>query len=178
MAPKPFYEILVDEIEAQVRADVAQSGGSSRPETQPGVHQPSPRASFINERLEAWLATHVERVIPGRGRSPRQAYGIKKSSSRSQKQAAPEPATIEIRVRASGAEALCAVELLGRTSGIKLQDTFSESELKTAWRRAALQSHPDRFTGADPALQTRQTELFRELALAYDLLSQLFDVAA
>ncbi|RYZ66999.1 MAG: hypothetical protein EOP05_18340, partial [Proteobacteria bacterium] len=69
------------------------------------------------------------------------------------------------------AEQLCAIAILSRESGFTLESSFTEDQLKSAWRKAAMKTHPDRFAAEDQFKQIRMAAIFRELCEAYDLLS-------
>ena len=47
--------------------------------------------------------------------------------------------------------------------------------LKTAFRKKAKETHPDLFTAHDPKVQQRQSELFRVVNDAYDIMQKYFD---
>lgn len=49
--------------------------------------------------------------------------------------------------------------------------TASDAEIKTAYRKKALETHPDKFHNASPQIKERQAELFRQIKEAYDVLS-------
>lgn len=181
MPSKSFIEVLEEqirtdlrrEVEAEVRAEMEAKAKSS---TGPG----SRRSAFKAESLETWLATHVSRSSFAK----RAAYA-KPSPAETTKASAPvenarpdstEDVTTRVQTaRATSAEELCALELLVRNSGAKLRPEFTEAELKSVWRRAALKTHPDRFCGEERIIQVQKAALFRELASAYDTLRRLFD---
>lgn len=80
----------------------------------------------------------------------------------------------EPRITLDNVENLIAAELIRRHSGCQFGETLSRSELKSAWRKAALKTHPDRFCQADPTTQARMNLVFSELTKAYDQLLALF----
>ncbi len=152
------------EIEAEVRAELKAEATPARPE--------AIRNERLADRLETWLAANVGRVSFAR----RPAYDAPKS-----KPASPPPPKVETpraaepTVRATTVEDMCALELLLRVSGSKLQSEFTASQLKGVWRRAALKTHPDRFANEDRLVQMQKAALFRELASAYEHLQYLFE---
>lgn len=177
MKTKSFIEVLEEqirldlrkEIEAEVRAEL-----SRNTEAAPLKAKPISGA----ERIETWLSARLQQF----SFHPRATGYPKKPSPAKEphvRQAPPSKMdrVIEkevIRKRAESFETICAMELLKRHSGGKLPESFSESELKSAWRHAALKTHPDRHIGEDHVIQARASALFRELQLAYTILSELF----
>jgi hypothetical protein len=75
-------------------------------------------------------------------------------------------------------EEICALELIRRTSSVSIGDSYTEGELKTAWRKAARKTHPDLFAQADQVTQMRMSVLFRELAEAFEHLQAAFETPA
>lgn len=62
----------------------------------------------------------------------------------------------------------------GRAWALKilgLKEGATEEEIKKAYRKAALQYHPDRLTNASEAQVAKATEKFREICEAYEILS-------
>lgn len=179
MAGKLFYEILEEqlrselrkELEAEIRAEL-----EARPRTSPTADQSELlKHEGARGRIETWLATNVKQTTFAARRPGFQGYRIETARPKAQYVAQPkaekEPELkIEPRYQATSIEDLCRLELL-RRNGARIADAFTEHELKTAWRKAALKTHPDRFAQADHATQLRMSALFRELAEAYDVLS-------
>jgi hypothetical protein len=171
---KSFIEVLEEqirtdlrrEIEAEVRAEMKSSASAPT--------ESSPAAEAMAGRFEVWLATHV-----GRTSFARKATYAKSGTRPMAREAAPAPAApvapLEpARVRATTVEEICALELLLRHSGSRLETEFTEAQLKSVWRRAALKSHPDRFVAQEALVQLQKAALFRELASAYETLERLF----
>lgn len=158
------------EIEAEVRAEMEAKAN-------PSVKTETTRIEAMAGSLEAWLAAHVGRT----------SFGLKATYAKSAARPAPSTPPIEKKAaatrtaRATTVEQLCAVELLSRHSTLRLENEFTDAQLKQVWRRAALKSHPDRFTSEESLVQLQKAALFRELASAYETLEHLFekqDVAA
>ncbi len=174
-----FIEILEEqirkdlrkEIEAEVRAELAKEKGQEFAEN----------TADPTENLAARLATGLKRFTfrtqthVGYPRSKRPETVSTRPEPR-EPNAKPVPP--EIRKRAETFQTLCAFELLRRHSGNRLPEEFTESELKSAWRQAALKSHPDRHLDADATTQAQMAALFRELQTAYALLAELFQIKA
>ena len=62
----------------------------------------------------------------------------------------------------------------GRAWALKilgLKEGATEEEIKKAYRKAALQYHPDRLTNASESQVAKATEKFREICEAYEILS-------
>ncbi|MES2964019.1 MAG: J domain-containing protein [Bdellovibrionota bacterium] len=169
---KSFIEVLEEqirtdlrrEIEAEVRAEMKKSTNTAQ--------DSSPRIDAMAGSLETWLATHV-----GRTSFARKATYAKSAARPVAREETPPPVApaASLRVRAKTVEEICALELLLRHSGSRLGTEFTETELRSVWRRAALKSHPDRFVGQEALVQLQKAALFRELASAYETLGSLFD---
>lgn len=176
MKAKSFIEILEDqirsdlrkEIEAEVRAELAKEKDKDP------INETAPDPT---ENLAARLSTQMKRFtfkVRNAGAYPRSRQKqAARTTPPAQKISLNQPRP-EKRVRAQTLEALCAFELLRRHSGGSLPENFTEAELKSAWRHAALKTHPDRHLGADASAQAETAALFRELQSAYSILSALF----
>lgn len=172
---KSFFEVLEaqirtdlrQEIEAEVRAEMKRQDASKA--------GPTPTIGLA-DRLETWLVTNVTPSFVAR----RSTYSKKTSSPKPEQPAPPtKPVRSETIVQLTTVRELCALELLSRHAGMKLQtNELSESQFKSMWRRAALKTHPDRFTGEDALVQVQKTALFRELCEAYECLELLFEARA
>lgn len=181
MKAKSFIEVLEEqirldlrkEIEAEVRASFAKEMANEARGPEPQTTAPS----SPKERLDGWLSVHLKRFSfqhqaassPYPRRTPPPTPQGSKSPETSPPQQASPP-----RSQAQTFEELCALELLRRHSGGKLPECFSEAELKSAWRHAALKTHPDRHIGENHSVQAQAAALFRELQLAYTVLSETF----
>lgn len=205
MKTKAFYEVLEDqirsdlrkEIEAEVRARLAdefrKSGSPNQdptPDTENGTNNGTRNKATAFERLETWLASHVQRPAFASNARASQTYhagyaGSKANRPRTeaQNEAAAHtdhknPTVKESRTEpvyeVKTVEELCALELL-RRHGAQVDNRFTASELKTAWRKAALKTHPDRFMTSDAATQAKMAATFREISEAYDRLQSAFD---
>ncbi len=150
---RSFIEILEDEIREDLKREM-------REELEFARRPVNPQAIHAAGRLETWLASHVGPVTFKAARKP---YG-----EPPKRQSPPPPPPTRAP---ETTEEMVAVALLSRHAGHALSERFTEAELKTVWRKAALKTHPDRFTGADSVTLMRATALFRELASAYELLS-------
>ena len=182
MAAKSFIDILQDQMRADLRKEVEEEvrrelgrEGLRHDEGAASRHQAAAKAG----RIETWLTTHLEAAVFQRQSQGRAAYHkagpAKSNSEKPNLKVEKSPEATEIRLHARTLEQLTALELLRRHSGARIPDSFTEQELKGAWRRAALKSHPDRFAQADATTQALASALFRELAEAYDLLARLFE---
>jgi hypothetical protein len=171
MAAKSFIEILEQEIRKDLREEIE---NQVRKEMQAGKRQ----TPHVSESWETWLVSNVEKAFFSRSQEARRVYSGATPPPRSAKK--PKPKVDDLNLRpdehrtAVRFEEACAVELLCRHSGITIPEAFTRAELKSAWRKAALKSHPDRFSQADQAAQAHAAALFRELAHAYELLENLF----
>jgi hypothetical protein len=198
MAAKSFIEILEqeirkdlrEEIETQVRKEM-QAEKRQAPHAysyaseQDSGHTPE---SKVAEGLETWLAANVEKIFFPRAQAARHSYKSSAPKSSASKSSAAKPSqptsstsmtpdlgTSSVQRRSAKTfEAACAFELLKRHSGVGMPEAFSMMELKGAWRKAALKSHPDRFAQSDQVTQARAAALFRELASAFEILENLF----
>jgi DnaJ domain len=197
---KSFIEVLEAEIRADLRKEIeaevlARFGQASQPTHQGSKTSPAgSQAVHAAGRLETWLATNMGRTTFARpqafrsyGSAPKAASGsTAHATSKAQAQTAEHagfaqkasPASADVTRRtAATPEELCALELFNRISGSKLGTSFTEDEIKTAWRKAALKTHPDRFASEDQITQARMSAIFRELCEAYELLSNTSNTA-
>jgi hypothetical protein len=189
MAGKSFYEVLESQIRAELRAEFEAQYQEQR---HSNVRETASTSALegAQGRLETWLVSHVEKTHFSRGEFGRRAYGnnanrrdarnarsvprpmpalTKPSDSKKKTEAAPRPPSSAdhiVRYEARTLEELCLVELL-RRHGAEIGDSFTTQELKTAWRKVALKTHPDRFTQADPVTQKLMAEQFRAITEAY-----------
>ena len=182
---KSFFEVLEDQIRTDLRREI-EAEVRAEQERHANLQQ-RVRAEAEAGRLATWLATHTGAFSFAR-RSPYAANTVKRGATQETASLADSPAGSlaippvapptmapkEPTVVLTTVEDLCALELIARNGGKKLATTLTESELKAAWRRAALKTHPDRFTGSDTLVQMRQAALFREIASAYETLSRHF----
>jgi hypothetical protein len=168
---KSFIEVLEDEIRTDLRKEIeAEMTGRN------GERAPS-AAVHAAGRLETWLASHVGPVTFKTAK--KNAYGAPKARAKAPVAAIHAISASSPRVFTATTPAeLFALELLNRQSPIALNISFTEDELKSVWRKAALKTHPDRFAAADQITQTRMTVLFRELATAYEILLALTESPA
>lgn len=181
---KSFIEVLEDEIRADIRREV-ESELATRFATAAPAGAAAPSAALhAAGRLETWLASHIGPIT---FKSPRSAYGAtasRSSAARAPHAPAPHapaprgpgaaravPAAEAPRFTALTSADAIAYELLNRAAA--LPTSFTADELKSAWRKAALKTHPDRFVGQDLITITRMTAAFRELAQAYEQLHAL-----
>lgn len=185
MAGKLFYEILEEQLRAEIRKELEaeiraglESGSQAGPTVDPTEALKREGAAG---RIETWLATHVKQSTFAASRPGFRSYRIKTARPQPKAEPAVEPraalqaaSRAEARFQATSVEDLCRLELL-RRNGARIEDAFTVQDLKTAWRKAALKTHPDRFAQADHGTQLRMSALFRELAEAYDQLSARFD---
>ena len=167
-------EDLRDELRAELREELRAELLDHRSPGPKTKDHPAP-----GELSETWLAANVSKSFFRRAKiatsSYRKAATAAPKAEPHAKQESPERRPTEpVRMRAITSEELFALELLERTCGGKLPSCFSEAQLKTAWRRAALNTHPDRHTAADRETQKQMGETFAQIALAYDTLARLF----
>ena len=170
---KSFIEVL----EAEIRADLRKEMQS---EVQFRTQASAPSQGLhAAGRLESWLASHVGPITFAKPLAARKMYGSVNVKAAPKATAAATKTRSEKPVfTASTVEEMIAVEMLTRYSSITLATSFTEDELKSVWRKAALKTHPDRFAGEDQITQMRMTVLFRELAEAYACLTSLTEQAA
>lgn len=180
MAGKSFYEILERQIRADLREDIRKEVEAElRSELTKGQAATTGSPSDgLHERVECWLASHVNKMFFHQGAAAQRVYKSQ-NPSRPERKVEPEkkPAHQEpaLRLEFTRIEDLCALELIRRHSGVALGSCLSASELKAAWRKAALRTHPDRFTQEDALTQAQMGAVFNELVEAYDQLSCQFN---
>lgn len=171
---KSFIEVLEDEIRADLRRELE----SELAQRKTAEHF---KASHAAGQFELWMASHVgpvtfktKKTYPA-GASKKQP---KAASLDDETKAFQKPlSSSEPRFQAQTTAEHIAVELLSRSAGQTLGALFTEAELKSVWRKAAMKTHPDRFSQADLLEQTRATAHFRELASAYEILLDLTAVS-
>ena len=175
---KSFIEVLEEQIRQDLRAEVEAEVRAEFTKSQGPAAKTSPTASSdLVGRFESILASRVGQTVFSKVGLGKQAYGTKPAPA---PKAQPQPAapTTEPSFTAKTVEQLCAIEMIKRHSDARLGTTFTFRELKSAWRKAALGTHPDRFAGADEITRMRATVTFRELVEAYELLSNSFGFEA
>lgn len=190
MAEKSFIEILEREIRDRLRAELrselraelaAELGGGLRAEQQAAegfLHNavfPAP-----SEILDAWLTGRVDKTTFA-NRKAYSAYRPRVAAhagdGASQKPPPPPSSRSSadaIAVSPTTPQHIDARDLISRHSGSALGARFTRSQLKKAWRKAALRSHPDRYAQADSKTQARMRALFVSLSAAYETLDNLF----
>jgi hypothetical protein len=191
---KSFIAILEEQIRDQLRAEIRSEIRSEiRAEIEAETRKKSDHlattgpaatsaAASAADRLATWLTANIDQVHFSSRKQARTGYASHQPHHSEKTQAAPRPAESaksaksisDPMAKVTSVEDLVRVELL-RRNGAKLGDSFTRSELKAAWRKVALKTHPDRFTGADHATQLRTAAIFREVASAVaDLEESLF----
>ena len=168
MREKSFIEVLEDQVRKQLRDQI-------RREIELEFAQANRTASEIDlqaaraGRFETWLASNVETTVFANKFSAKRAYGSapKKTAQQTRPTAYARTLTLEQSV---------SLELLRRHAGVEIGDNFSELELKGAWRKAALKSHPDRVATSDIITQTKAAALFTELTTAYEMLQAALEI--
>lgn len=185
-AQKSFIQLLEDEIRNDLRREIEAEvmkrygpGLGQDTSTDTSAQAPS-QAVHAAGRLETWLASNMGRTVFSRAQAGSRSYNVKTangSAAKATTESAPTQATSRVqtngtvfRFTATTSEQLVAAQLLARHAQKTLSETFSADELKTVWRKAALQTHPDRFAGEDQITQVRMAAIFRELCDAYELL--------
>ena len=173
---KSFIEVLEAEIRADLRKEI-EAEVQARYGRTPGVicEQAPSAAVHAAGRLETWLASHVGPITFARTAGARKVYGAPAKCAAAILPMSPKIEVDSCFFTVTTATEFFAVEILNRQSPLKLTPTFTEENLKSVWRKAALKTHPDRFTGADEITQTRMTVLFRELVEAYETLINLVE---
>lgn len=185
MAEKTFYNVLEEQIRRDLRQEIrAEVEAQLRAERGPKQETSSfnPNASHM-ERVETWLATHVRKTFFKRSPSQK-AYGSTNAHPNNARSTSTRPlngtttppdatssAHSSFVYTATDIEELCALELF-RRQGVKIGDSFTENEIKMAWRKAALKTHPDRFAQEDAIVQAQMNAIFRSLCEAYKLLEK------
>lgn len=183
---KSFIEVLEAEIRNDLRqeieAEVLNRYGLAGTAKGPAAEQVGSAAVHAAGRLETWLASNIGRTTFNRNQAAARSYNVKpaarpatfSSTPSAKSETASKAKTASPMFTAETAEQLCAIAILSRESGIELAASFSEDQLKSAWRKAALKTHPDRFASEDQFKQMRMAAIFRELCEAYDLLATAF----
>ncbi|MES2854376.1 MAG: J domain-containing protein [Bdellovibrionota bacterium] len=177
MQAKSFIEVLEEQIRNDLRKDI-RSEVEAEVRAEFGRKENPARATGpvdMAGRLESLLATRVGKSIFSKAGLGKQAYASKMKTKPStqepvQKTTTAAPLSKEPRFTAKTVEQLCAIEMIKRHSVLSLGSTFTVKELKSAWRKAAMATHPDRFASSDEITKMRATVAFRELAEAYELL--------
>lgn len=184
MKGKSFFEILENqlrkdlraEIEAEVRAEMSKNQNTNRHPYRDGTLQ----AQAASGTAESWLASHLGKTLFSRRQEARKAYQSK-PIARPQATVVNQSAnqsvdrSVEPSIHLSTTEDLVAIEFLRRHSGIKINETLTRSELKQAWRKAALKTHPDRYIEADSITQARMKAIFQEICTAYERIESHFN---
>ena len=179
---KSFIEVLEAEIRNDLRQEIeaevlSRYGIKAEGSAQgPVADQVGSAAVHAAGRLETWLASNMGRTTFNRNQAAARSYNVKPAAAAkasSTKESAPKTAAPKASptFTAETAEQLCAIAILSRESGFTLESSFTEDQLKSAWRKAAMKTHPDRFANEDQFKQMRMAAIFRELCEAYDLLS-------
>ena len=183
MKNKTFISILQDEIRRDVRAEI-------EAELREVGERPDLKLfekTAERERLEIWLATRVARVggKANKSRDKIHPYSTQNGPPRpfekpfekpfkkpTAKQSPQEP-----QMTVSTTQQHWAVEILRRNGG-ELCFAFTKQQLKTAWRKAAFNTHPDRFSSADVVTQEAMRSAFEEIVIAYEILECAFPECA
>ena len=152
-AAKSFIDILAHELRKEIRAEVeADLAASSRESVAARIE-----SSHKAESVELWLNLKMGGAFAGHGANRASAY----QSSRKQSKPSASTAKVlqlptqtaasqEIGERTGKAvtiEQTFALEFFKR-EGSKFSSVFSETELKSEFRKIALRIHPDRHAGA------------------------------
>lgn len=186
MKGKSFFEILEDqlrkdlraEIEAEVRAEMGKNKKTSQHPYQDAAFQ----TQMASGTAESWLVSHLGKTLFSRRKEARRAYQVR-PTARPQTTVVNQSVDrtiareVEPSIHLSAAEDLIAIEFLRRHSGVRIGATLTRSELKQAWRKAALKTHPDRYTEADTITQTRMKAIFQEICTAYERIENHFNSA-
>jgi hypothetical protein len=159
MAGKSFYEILREEVRKEVLTELSaefQVAGAA-PISEPTAQQQAcDKNQVASENLELWLASHVS--TKGFRPKAKNAYQSPKPFN----QASAEKQTPLLKSaprRELNAEEVIALEFFKRQGSI-LQNDFSEADLKTAFRKIALRTHPDRNMDKPSVERIRLQETF------------------
>lgn len=185
MASKSFLEILADELRQEVRQELRdevrqqleeEARAKSQRDSQAGARRNDSAKveRGLSDQMDIWLRTHFDSVNVSKAGLGRKAYA-RPQTARPREESS---RNAEARVRIDSADALFALELLRRHGGVDLGHELTLTELKAAWRRAALKTHPDRFAQDDVIAQARAAARFAELSEAYEMLQALFEKAA
>jgi hypothetical protein len=175
---KSFIEILEGQIREDLREEIRAELEAEMRIGKPSGTPERAKASTPGEISETWLAANVSKSFFQRTKTATNFYRqAAEPTPRIEKPAAaaPEPKRQGPTQRAVTTEEIVAVELIERASNAKLGHVFSEVMLKSAWRKAALRTHPDRHTTSDRETQKRMSDTFAQLAVAYDTLTRLFN---
>lgn len=150
-----FFEVLEKQIRTELREELAREATALRTEFDPN----SARAGAF----ESWMASHTERIV-FKSQTARSVYGSPRPRARSSRKAQRHVQ------RDLTLEEVVALETLNRYSGKLLNETFDEARLKTAWRKAAFNTHPDRASMDNEDAQANAAHVFQEVTLAYQIL--------
>ena len=175
MREKSFIEVLEDKMRNQLRDQIRreiENEFATAHRTASEIDLQAARAG----RFETWLATNVETTVFANKFSAKRAYGSapQKSAPKFTKQTRQTRQTSSARKLTL--EQSVSLELLRRHAGVEIREDFSELELKGAWRKAALKSHPDRVATSDIIAQTKAAALFTELTTAYEMLQTALEI--
>lgn len=154
------------ELEAEIRTEVELKNGHRPPQPLPTID------------IESWLLTRASKSHFPRTGSARTAYDLHPGCPTRPTFARPTAAeeTRQVRVAARTPADTVALEILARSAQDDDIDpnAFSEAELKSLWRKAALNTHPDRHTYAGARTQAQMSETFAQITEAYNSLRLLF----
>lgn len=151
MQAKSFIDILAHELRKEIRAEVEAELSVARVAN---VFDPAQKIESAHkaESVELWLNLKMGGAFAGSVGSRASAYGkaARKPSALRQlpsPRVAEQAPKTERKGTATTIEQTIALEFF-RREGSPLASTFSESDLKTEFRKIALRIHPDRHTGA------------------------------
>ncbi len=142
-ASKSFIDILAQELRKEIRAEVEAELASSVPRAS---REARVAGSAKAEQVELWLNLKMGGAITQPAR--KSAYGVRRQVIR---QLAAASAAQEAVAERTGTvvtiEQTFALEFFKR-EGSSLAFRFTETELKSEFRKIALRIHPDRHVGA------------------------------
>lgn len=185
---KSFIDILEEQIRSDLRKEIEIEIREELQRQERKLERDSTRpSSRAFEGVETWLAARAQKAFFSQESKARRTY--QKSASSAAQRTDPHRTSRSHddpgrkkdgapRFRPNRIEDLCAAELIRRHSSGHLADSFSLMELKGAWRKAALQTHPDRYAQADAITQARMASLFSEIMAAYEQLVERFETVA
>ena len=172
MREKSFIEVLEDQMRNQMRNQIRREIENEFAAAKSAASEIDLQAARAG-RFESWLASNVETTVFASRFSAKRAYGSapKKSAPKSTNQTRQTSSARKLTLEQS-----VSLELLRRHAGVEIGENFSELELKGAWRKAALKSHPDRVATGDIIEQTKAAALFTELTTAYEMLQAALEI--
>ena len=186
MAAKSFIEILEERIRKEIeleyegelksasKSDLTNHSGRATGADFKELRGPAKIAARA-DRLEVWLATNLEKSEfknPGKGHKSYASSAQRRNSSVSPHARAQQAQRVP--PRSFTADEICALELLQIECNIHFSNDFSQSDLKAAWRKAALLTHPDRYAQANTTIQAAMAQKFTALATAFQVLENSF----